>query len=310
MNLKFKILSFTLLFFTLNVALCAVVLMSDAEEPPVTLEYHYKAGQMLHYHYDVSMKGTQGTPEGTEAKTPPSPEAPQSFSAKMTSRVTMETKKVEEDGSAWVDVRYDAFDVSQALDGKELPKGEEGSSPLKEMIGKTLSMHFQKDGKMLEMAQSEAMPKAPFQEVFGQMEGIFPDHPVRPGESWTKELQLPIEGASQRVAVTFQNTLDSFEKIGDRNCAKIKSVLTFSLPEGTVAPEGVEKKSLGISVKMEGQGKMEQYFDVTEGVVVKTEGTTTTTSTQSITVPATETEKSQALRHVSKMEMTFKTELE
>jgi len=280
-----------------------------AEEPPIVLEYHYKAGQVLHYHYDVSMKGTQRNPEGAGAQPLSSPETPQSFSAKMASRVTMETKKIEEDDSAWVDVRYDTFDVSQALDGKELPK-DEGATPFKKMIGKTLSMHFQKDGKMLEMTQSDAMPNASFQEVFGQMEGIFPDHPVRLGESWTKELQLPIEGASQRVAVTFQNTLDSFEKIGTRDCAKIKSVLTFLLPEGTVAPEGTEGKSLGISVKMEGQGNMEQYFDVTEGIVVKTEGTTTTTSTQSITVPATETEKSQTLRNVSTMEMTFKTELE
>ena len=279
-------------------------------EEPVALEYHYAPGRVLHYHYHVTMNGSQKN-SGEEAKEATSPKGSDTFSAKMNSKITMETKKVQEDGSAWVDVRYDAFEVSQSVNGKETPVGGEGNeSPLKELVGKTVSMHFQKDGKLLEAAPNPGGTKAPsLDQLFGQMEGIFPDHPVRVGESWTKKMELPIEGAAQKVKADFQNTLESFEKVGDRNCAKIKSVLTFSLPEGKLNPPAGENP-LGISVKMEGKGELWQYFDVSEGIVVKTEGTTQTTSTQSLTVPATPKEKAQTLQSVSTMEMNFKTELE
>ena len=311
-NLKCKILNFKFWFYIFHFAFFIGVLPIYAEEP-VTLEYHYTPGKALHYRYEVTMSGSQKNSGEEAQKEPPLKEA-DTFSAKMNSKITMEAKKVDPDGSAWVDVRYDAFDMSQTVNGKEVPLGGEegkpGESPFKDLIGKTISMHFQKNGKLLEAASAPKGMKNPsLDQLFGQMEGIFPDHPVRLGDSWVKKLNLPIEGVTQKVAADFQNTLESFEKVGKHNCAKIKSVLKFSLPEGKVNPQGAETP-LGISVKMEGSGELWQYFDVSEGMVVKTEGATKTASTQSITVPATEDAKARTLSSVSTMDMRFKTELE
>lgn len=290
---------FILLAMGLSCLLFLVACLSVQAEEPVTLSYRYTPGKVLHYRYEVLMNGSQ---EG------------QTFSAKMSSKVTMETKKVEEDGSAWVDVRYDAFDMSQAVDGKEIPvggkEGAEGEAPFKELIGKTASMHFQKDGKLLEIATPpEGGAAPPLEKIFGQMEGIFPDHPVRVGEGWTKKVELPVEGIALKMSADFQNTLSAFEQVGKRNCAKIKSVLKFSLPEGVITPQGGES-ALNISMKMEGGGELWQYFDVAEGMVVKTEGATQTTSTQTVTVPAAEGVEAQTLTNVSTIDMRFTTELE
>ncbi|MBI4435904.1 MAG: hypothetical protein HY590_00595 [Candidatus Omnitrophica bacterium] len=276
-----------------------------AEEAPVILEYHYTPGQVLHYRHEVSMRGNL---EG---------EVPQSFSSKVSSRITMEVKEVGEDGSARMDVRYDTLEFSQGTGQEGEESGTAGAtqdSPFKDLIGKTMSVRLTRDGKMLEV---EGEPVAgqmdpSFKQIFGQMEGIFPDHPVQVGDSWTRELQLPIAGIAQRVKASFQNKLESFEMVGQRKCAKIKSTLSLSLPEGAFTPPGglAEGETIDVSVKMEGQGEVIQYFDVSEGVVVKTEGSTLAHSTQSLTLPPAEGTAPQTIQTVSNMEMTFKTELE
>ena len=284
-----------------------------AEEAPVTLEYHYTTGQVLHYRHEVMMKGNL---EGAGPSTPGKGEVPQNFSSKVDARITMEVKDVGEDGSARMDVRYDTLEFSQgtgAAGEESSPKEAMKDSPFKDLIGKTMSVRLTKDGKMLEVGEEPVAGTIDpsFKQVFGQMEGIFPNHPVQVGENWTRELQLPIAGIAQLVKASFQNKLESFEMVGNRKCAKIKSTLTLSLPEGAFTPPGLkEGESINLSVKMEGRGEVVQYFDVAEGVVVKTEGSTTTQSTQSLTLPGAEGAAPQTFQTVSNMEMTFKTELE
>jgi len=284
-----------------------------AEEAPVTLEYHYALGQILHYRHEVMMKGIL---EGAGSSTPGEGEVPQNFSSKVDARITMEVKEVGEDGSARMDVRYDTLEFSQGTgsEGEESGgKKEVKDSPFKDLIGKTMSVRLTKDGKMLEVGEEPVAGTMDpsFKQVFGQMEGIFPGHPIQVGESWTRELQLPIAGIAQLVKASFQNKLESFEMIGNRKCAKIKSALTLSLPKGAFTPPGLkEGESIDLSVKMEGHGEVVQYFDVSEGVVVKTEGSTMTQSTQSLTLPGAEGAVPQTFQTVSNMEMTFKTELE
>jgi len=267
-----------------------------AQEGAVTLEYRYQPGQVLQYDYTVTMEGDVSSLEGIPS---------QGFTATLLSKVTLETQSIEPDGSAWVDVRYDDLSFSQEINGEKMESDEESFQGI---LGKTVSLRFRKDGKFLETkGNTEEIPTPSFQQVFGQMEGIFPDRPVRVGEAWTKEVALPMEGVSEEVVVTFQNVLKAFETLHGRRCAKIQSTLSFSLPEGPVEDE---LGTFQMSVGMEGKGEIEQYFDVAEGIMVKSEGTTQTTSTQKVILPTGEGTSPKEIESTSWMRMHFKTELE
>jgi len=312
---------FSKLFFLYIVATLFLSVSLSAEEEAVTLAYRYTPGQVLHYRHELVLEIRREDGRGP-SKEFATAGTPQTLTTDIVSRVTQEVKSVESDGSVWVDVRYDAFDVSQKLNGVEVPTGgDHPKSPYHDLIGKTISMRMQPDGKLLEVAEASDGASNPFlrqtvsqfQQVYGQTEGVFPDHPIRVGESWTKTLELPLPGLRQKGTVEFQNTFESFEKVGDRNCVKIKSDLRFSLPEGALRPEGVPEgvgKTLGLSVTVDGKGTIYQYFDPSVGVMVKGEGKTTLRSTQSITIPATETEASKTSESHSTIQVSFKTELE
>ena len=307
--------SFSLFFLFLCLSASLPLCLSVySEEESVALEYRFTPGQPLHYRHEVLIQGTQGRLEGAPEEALPDSKT---FSAKAVSRVTLEPKTVEPDGSTWVDVRYDAFDFSQSVDGKEISgaEGEAAQNAFQGLIGKTVSLKLQKNGRLLEAKDPSSESSHPemvnqFRQMYGQMEGVFPGHPVSVGESWAKKLEIPVVGITQKVTVDFQNTLESFERIGNRRCAKIKSVLTFSLPEEKILPDASGESSLSLSLKIEGKGSMEQYFDVLEGVVVKGEGSTVTTSIQSMAIPQTDTTAAQSLQSRSTIEMAFKTELE
>ena len=312
--------SFSKLFFIYIVATLFLSVSLRAEEEAITLAYRYTPGQVLHYRHELTFEIRQEDVKGPSKEFATT--TPQILTTDMLSRVTQEVKSIESDGSVWVDVRYDVFDVSQKLNGVEVPTGGgHPKSPYQDLIGKTISMRIQPDGKLLEVAEASDSVSNPFlqqtvsqfQQAYGQTEGVFPDHPIRVGESWTKTLELTLPGLRQKGTVEFQNTFESFEKVGDRNCAKIKSDLRFSLPKGAFTPEGVPEgmgKALGLLVTVDGKGTIYQYFDPSEGVMVKGEGKTTLTSTQSITIPATETEASKTMESRSTIQVSFKTELE
>ncbi|MFH1858281.1 MAG: DUF6263 family protein [Candidatus Omnitrophota bacterium] len=280
-----------------------------AQEGPVQLEYRYTPGQPLHYRYAFSIKGKQSFPEGNDPAIAAAGE--QTFASEMSSRVTMEPKTVESDGSGWVDIRYDALEVKQKWNEEEW---QDGTEALKALVGQAVSLHLQKDGKLLEAAMpsgeaagSELVNQ--FQQMYGQAEGIFPDKPVQVGESWAKQLQLPMAGMAQPAQVNFQNTLESFEMVNHRKCAKIKSVLTFDIPETKVTQEEAGD-NIGLSMNVKGEGAMTQYFDISGGVLVKGEGKTTMNSKQTMTVPVGPAGTPQTVVSLSVMEMDFKTELE
>lgn len=305
-----------LLLCSLFIVHCSwIVSLGYAEGGAVTLEYRYTPGQVLHYRQEFSMKGNiaMAGEEGTPS------EKSKDFSSKVVSRITMEVQGVDTDGSAVLNFRYNAIDMSQPTEegGEETMQLE--NSPFKEWVGKTFSVRLYKDGRVVPLpgASGESADPA-FKEILNQTEQMFsqmgkflPDHPVRIGDSWQVEREIPIPGMDQRIKALYQNTLESFEKVGESDCAKIKSHITLSLPESEVVLAGKEENpSLALKVGIEGEGEAHQYFAVSEGLVVKGEGTTTVRSTQTFTLPAGENTFSQTLKNVSTMHIALKMEME
>ncbi len=268
-----------------------------AEEQPVKLEFRYRQGQQLRYRYEMMLEGKWEAGEDT-------PET--HFATRVQSRLSMTTREVGEDGSAWVDVHYEDFDLSQTVNGKEVP--QEGN--LMEVLGgRAISLRYQKDGKVLEVADpANPVKDLSFQQLLEQIQGVFPERPVRPGEGWVRELQLPMEGFEQGVTARYQNNFESVETVKNRRCAKIVSTVDFSFPETVLPMEG--ETPLKVSVDMMGQGTLKQYFDITEGVMVQAEGQSTTESLQSVSGLNPETGAEETIKSRSTITMSFETELE
>lgn len=110
---------------------------------------------------------------------------------------------------------------------------------------------------------------------------MFPDLPGRPiviGESWPTEINV-IEEESQgqtRLHLDVVNTLDGFEMVGERECARITSTFT-----GTIMGNGVEQGAeWTFESETEGTGVL--FFDFKNGVFVS--DTSTGTADGAITV--------------------------
>jgi hypothetical protein len=142
------------------------------------------------------------------------------------------------------------------------------------IIGKSFDLVFSPLGKEVDVSGASSfsidMGQAGRRDLSSSFQGLFPDlpdHPVKVGDKWPSEDTIMQKSEAVEIHTNFknENTLDGFETVDGRECARIKTVL-----KGTMS--GAINQG-GVSLVMDGKldGSKTWYFAVKEGIFVKEE---------------------------------------
>ncbi len=104
---------------------------------------------------------------------------------------------------------------------------------------------------------------------------VLPDHPVAPGESWSRaiETKAPMIGT---IRIETKYTLGGPDKVGDTPCVKIETASTLALT--TPAAPDPQENPVAAMFKVElkdGRMKGEIHFDAAAGRILRSVATTT-----------------------------------
>jgi hypothetical protein len=156
-------------------------------------------------------------------------------------------------------------------------------APFRKMIGSKLRMEVTADGRLGkvlnldEWDQSVAgaggdQGKAIFSQQFNdgffrQMfdyARAFPDKPVRPGDSWPFQVEIP-SGKMGKIKVDAKITFTGWENRQDHRCTRLATVGTFD------ASEGIEAGAVGKMTLDGGKLNGVSWFDPELGAMISTE---------------------------------------
>lgn len=142
------------------------------------------------------------------------------------------------------------------------------------IIGKSFDLVFSPLGKEVDVSGASAfsidMGQAGRRDLSSSFQGLFPDlpdHPVKVGDKWPSEDTIiqKSEAVEIRINLKNENTLDGFETVDGRECARVKTVLKGTM-SGTINQGGM---ALAMDAKLDGTDTW--HFAVKEGVLVKSE---------------------------------------
>jgi hypothetical protein len=226
---------------------------------PVKLRYKFKQGESLNY----TMVMNQDMNITSEAM----PGAPQKIDMVMNIDMYQKATKVKADG-AQVEVGFTKFDAKMMMGGNEIPIP--GMDAMKKL---RMSMHMNSRGEMGEpelvnpdevdatvkqMAQS-------MKKTMSQNSLVFPEKPLKPGDSWTTEQDLPADlpGAPDlKMKLKGKYTYTGTKKVKGKLCANIRADVKLSL-HGKAETNGVP-----VQADMDGSGSGENLFAIQEGQMV------------------------------------------
>ena len=142
------------------------------------------------------------------------------------------------------------------------------------VIGKSFDMVLSPLGKEVDVSGAAAftvdMGQAGRRDLSSNFQGLFPDLPdraVKIGDKWPSEDAIVQKSDAGDIHLNFnkENTLDGFETIDGRECARIKATVKGTM-SGALNQGGM---ALALDAKLEGTETW--YFDAKEGVFVKSE---------------------------------------
>jgi len=181
------------------------------------------------------------------------------------------TSKGLKDGNHLLGLKIDAMNI--AING---PQG--GTTPdVSGVVGKGFDIVLSPRGETVDVSGAAAlsidMGQGGKRDMTSDFQGIFdtlPDHPVKVGDKWPSEKKVTqkSDAGDVNIAMALENTLDGFEAIDGRNCARIKAVVKGTM-SGALNQGGM---ALGLDGKL--AGSMTWYFAVKEGIFVKSDSTT------------------------------------
>jgi hypothetical protein len=142
------------------------------------------------------------------------------------------------------------------------------------IIGKSFDLIFSPLGKEVDVSGASVffvdMGQSGRRDLSSNFQGLFPDlpdHPVKIGDNWPSEDVIVQKSDVGEILISFKNehTLDGFETIDGRECARIKTALKGTM-SGALNQGGA---ALAMDAKLDGTETW--YFAVKEGVFVKSE---------------------------------------
>jgi hypothetical protein len=155
------------------------------------------------------------------------------------------------------------------------PQG--GVTPnLSGIIGKSVDIVLSPRGETVDVSGAAAlsidMGEGGVRDMTSDFQGLFdtlPDHAVKIGDSWPSQKKITQKSTAGdvNIVLAIANTLDGFETIDGRSCARIKANINGTM-SGALNQGGM---ALGLEGKM--TGTMTWYFAVKDGVFIKSDST-------------------------------------
>ncbi|MBE0648294.1 MAG: hypothetical protein IH596_10970 [Bacteroidales bacterium] len=142
---------------------------------------------------------------------------------------------------------------------------------MKEVIGKRINMYLSSNGHEsdLDGAKEIFYVLGPEKRNLGtEFQGFFPnlpDHPVKPGDTWTFNDTIMEESGNNWLGIYSSNNakLEGYETVGGRECARIVIETTGTI-SGKGNTQGVDTETVG-----EFTGTDLVWFDYKEGILIK-----------------------------------------
>jgi hypothetical protein len=142
------------------------------------------------------------------------------------------------------------------------------------IIGKSFDLVFSPLGKEVDVSGASVfsidMGQSGRRDLSSSFQGLFPDlpdHPVKVGDKWPSEDAIVQKSDAGEIHINFknENTLDGFETVDGRECARIKTVLKGTM-SGALNQGGM---ALAMDAKLDGTSTW--HFAIKEGIFVKSE---------------------------------------
>jgi len=273
----------------------------------VKLKRRYHSGQTMVYASKMHTKvEIHSNPPGLARLLPP---MPTDFTLQQQN--TMTVKTVHDDGSADVENRFDKFEF-QSNFADRLPENlrdpavEAQQEISSNIAGQNLVAHYDRKGQLLRFEGGEGLfeqfdvaHRETLRQVVGfflqQMEGdaLFPDHPVKPGETWKHKLDAQPNAMDLNNAGS-ENTLRYIgkTKVGGVKAAIVEfsflNTLTPSLNDqrktGPLAL--LESQGMGMDVHINGQGKGRVLVALDDGRILQNHASVRQTMSATLKSPA------------------------
>lgn len=244
-----------------------------------TISLAYKAGDVSKYSFHVVLKYTVAA-SGMSIP----------LNMDMSAKETATVKSVDSDGSADLSVVISDMSMKMTMNGT--------TNTTTTNTPQTIDMKIAKDGRVISV-NGNAFGNNALPGVSGTQGGvisaILPDHPVKPGDTWTKNYEVPNPMGTGSIHATSDNTYLRDDTVNGAKAAVVESKtstnLTMNLDlgsmlggSGTASPSA---STAGGSLTMTGTSKADttSWVDVSGHRIVKTHSTGTVDAT--ITVSAT-----------------------
>ncbi len=280
-----------------SVALSVTGLMALQDEREVTLRFQFQPRQV--FTYEQSAKGemvmtTQAAGQDLGFTT--------TFSGTMTQ--TQQVESVDKEGVATLLLTMRG---KMQMEATGLPAGA-NVPPEQEIPPTRMRMKVNPLGKVsqIQMLPAEGEQKQPSPQIpFGmgrfsfqspQEAGwhglLFPEKPVRKGDSWdiSQSLEMTVEERTVKMDIKGQARLVDFEKLGERECAVLET--TIEMPNlgdlfSQMAPAGLAQGDFQADGEVRATGK--HWFDFTTGQLLRSDGEAEMTMNLSFSLPTGQT---------------------
>ncbi len=235
----------------------------------------------------------ESNPPGLKSFLPP---VPTRITARQQNTVTV--RKVHSDGSAEVETRFDTFEFESDL-VERLPESTRDSARTaqqefrNQVTGQTLKVRYDRAGKLVSFEGADRMLQQldpPLREPLKQVlrlfleqiggDTLYPDHPVKPGEGWTRKLSTQ-PSSEYPFAMQGESTLQYAGKTRYRGVKaaiidfKFTNVLWPELAglrkAGPLAQ--LESSGLGLDIRIDGTGNGRVLVALKDGRVLQNHST-------------------------------------
>ena len=261
-------LTWTLLALGVWAAIGAAAL---AQDEAVLLRYHFLPGQALAYRVTFNATASMSMNMAQPGQT-----APMVVPVQANGYIDLAQKVagVDPQGTADVDLSLGGLMVSgnAAVGGPQatmqvvlangqlslLVNGQAKALP-KEMdlstlplVGKPLRVRMSNTGQLVGLGSlpleqlGQMLPGMDLGSLLGQGQGGLPQPPVRAGESWSQQLEVPVPGSNQKLRSVILNKFAGWEQLNGRRVARLEvtgntdgsgiQIKGPTMPGGTPAP--------------------------------------------------------------------------
>lgn len=202
-------------------------------------------------------------------------------------------KSVDSSGTADLSVDISNVTIKMSMSGT--------TNTTTTKTGGTLDMKVAKDGRVLSIngdafGSSTALPGITGTQG-GVVSAILPDHPVKPGDTWTKSYDVPNPLGATTVHATSNNTYLRDENVGSVKTAVIESKINTNLDmtidlssmlgaSGAPPSTGVAAGTETLSMKGTSSSDTTTWIDTGARRIVRTHSTGSVNATLTVNVPA------------------------